>query len=263
MSKNATDVRSVSTCIVTAAAGSIGSATVVRLLAEGKQVLACDANPERLGALEAGLPDSYAGQIESFVGDMTVKTDVERMIEVALSKLGSVDALVSVVGGTKNSGLLEITEAEWDSVIDLNLKSLFLCSQAAARTMIDQGFGRIVSVSSFAKEGVRWFAPLGFSRVHYTAAKAGVAGFTRALAIELGQHGVTANCVVPGPIRLPRSEKMWDRIDTDPEIRPKPLELISLGRYCTANDVAAAIAHLLSPDASYVTGAEHFVTGGL
>lgn len=248
--------------IVTAAGGAIGSAVVRNLLGKGMGVLGCDISVERLNSLQAELSDR-ASSFVPFEADVLDPPQVSRMTEAAMSHFGSVDFLVNVVGGAKNSSLLDMPVEEWDYVIDINLKSAFLCTKSVAGHMMAQQFGRIVTISSFAKDGVRWFAPIGFSRVHYSAANAGLVGFTRALSIELGSYGITANCVVAGPIQLPRSQKIWDRIESDDSVHVKPRDLISLGKYCKPEYVAGSVDYLLSEAAEFVTGTEQYVTGGL
>ena len=248
--------------IVTGAGGGIGGATAIKLAKQGFSVLVNGRTPEKAHATCEKV-EAFGGRAIPNYADVMKKEEVEEMVEQAAKEFGGVDFLVNVVGGTKNTWIEDITEEEWDFVIELNLKTAFLCTKAVLKHMISQKYGRIINVSSFAKDGVRWFAPLRFSRIHYSTANAGLVGFTRALAIELGEFGITANCVVPGPIPLPRSEKLWKRVETDPNVTIKPLSMIPLKKYGTPEDVANMIAFLISEEASYVTGGEFYVTGGL
>ena len=152
-----------------------------------------------------------------------------------------------------NSGVLEITEAEWDRIMAVNLKGAFLCSRAAARAMIDQGEGgRIISIASTAGENAR------VNSAAYSASKAGLLQFTRVLAMELGPHGVTVNAVAPGltmtgsPVWSPPSEAYQKSF----------IEQTALGRTGTPQDIAEAVAFLASPQAGYITGQALFVDGG-
>ncbi len=248
--------------IVTGAGGGIGGASAIKLAEQGFPVLVNGRTPEKAHATCEKIKVLGGRAIPNYA-DVLKSEEVQEMVEQALQEFGGIDFLVNVVGGTKNTWIEDITEEEWDYVIDLNLKTAFLCTKAVIKHMISRKYGRIINVSSFAKDGVRWFAPLRFSRIHYSAANAGLVGFTRALAIELGEHGVTANCVVPGPIPLPRSEKLFERIETDPNVTIKPLSMIPLRRYGTPQDVANMVSFLISEEASYITGGEFYVTGGL
>jgi 3-oxoacyl-[acyl-carrier protein] reductase len=248
--------------IITGAGGAIGGATAVKLAQMGFDVLVNGRNPKK-AETTCEKVEAIGGRAVPNHADVLVRKEVEKMIDQALQEFQRIDFLVNVVGGTKNTWIEDITEEEWDDVIDLNLKTAFLCTKAVLKTMISQGYGRIINISSFAKDGVHWFAPLKFSRIHYSTANAGLVGFTRALAIELGEHGITANCVVPGPIPLARSENLFNRIDTDPMVPIKPLDLIPLKRYGTPEDVANMVSFLISDEASYITGAQFYVTGGL
>lgn len=248
--------------IITGAAGSIGRATAAKLSGRGASLLLNDTDSAGLAAVTASIREA-GGQVISDSADVTVKEQVMEMVRRGMETFGRLDFIVCIVGGARNSSFLDISEEEWEWVMGINLKSAFLCAQAIAPHMIARKSGRIVTISSFAKDGVRWFAPIGHSRVHYSAAKAGVAAFTRALSIELGPYGITANCVVPGPIRLPRSKSLWDRVESDPAVKIRPADLITLQRYCEPEDVAGSVAFCLSEDAAYVTGAELYVTGGM
>jgi 3-oxoacyl-[acyl-carrier protein] reductase len=249
--------------IVTGAGGAIGGATAVTLAKMGFSVLVNGRTPEKAHTTCERIKDLAGGRAVPNYADVMNKEEVEQMVSQAIQEFHRIDFLVNVVGGTKNTYIEDITEEEWDYVINLNLKTAFLCTKAVMKQMISQRHGRIINISSFAKDGVHWFASLKFSRIHYSAANAGLVGFTRALAIELGEYGITANCVVPGPIPLPRSEKLWERIETDPNVSIKPLSLIPLKKYGTSQDVANMVSFLISDEASYITGAEFYVTGGL
>ncbi len=248
--------------IVTGAGGAIGGAIAVKLAEKGYRVLANGRKPEKAHGICDKIRQLGGHAIPNYA-DVLIEEEVEKMVEQALQEFGGIDFLVNVVGAAKNSWIGDVTLEEWEFVIDINLKTSFLCTKAVMKHMMSQKYGRIVNISSFAKDGVPWFAPLRFSRIHYSAANAGLVGFTRALAIELGEYGITANCVVPGPIPIPRSQKLWKRVETDPKVTVKPLSLIPLKKYGTPQDVANMVAFLISDEASYVTGGEFYVTGGL
>jgi 3-oxoacyl-[acyl-carrier protein] reductase len=156
-----------------------------------------------------------------------------------------------------------MTDEAWERVLTVNLTTAFLCTRAAARVMREQRYGRIVYISSTAKDGVPWFAQAGVGRSNYAAAKMGLLGLARAAAAELASHGVTVNVVVPGPILTPRTAPGFRRLEEDERVRAKPLDVIPLGRYGVPQDVANAVAFLVSDDAAYITGHELYVSGGL
>jgi 3-oxoacyl-[acyl-carrier protein] reductase len=248
--------------IVTGAGGAIGGAIAIKLAEIGFTVLVNGRTREKAHATCEKIKELGGHAIPNYA-DVLIEEEVDTMVEQALQEFRGIDFLVNVVGGTRNTWIGDMTVEEWDYVIDINLKTTFLCTRAVIKHMMSQKFGRIINISSFAKDGVTWFAPLRFSRIHYSAANAGLVGFTRALAIELGEYGITANCVVPGPIPIPRSEKLWERVEADPKVAVKPLSLIPLKRYGTPGDVANMVAFLVSDEASYITGGEFYVTGGL
>lgn len=248
--------------IVTGAGGAIGGATAIKLAERGYHVLVNGRTPEKAHATCDKIKE-HGGHAVPNYADVLIEEEVEKMVGQALREFEGIDFLVNVVGAARNSWIGDVTLEEWEYVIDINLKTSFLCTRAVIKHMMSRKYGRIVNISSFAKDGVPWFSPLGFSRIHYSTANAGLVGFTRALAIELGEYGITANCVVPGPIPIPRSQKLWERVETDPKVTVKPLSLIPLKRYGTPQDVANMVAFLISDEASYVTGGEFYVTGGL
>lgn len=248
--------------IVTGAGGGIGGATAIKLSVKGFPILVNGRTPEKAHATCEKIKDMGGTAIPNYA-DVLEGEQVQQMVEQAYEEFGGIDFLVNVVGGTTNTWIGDITEEEWDNVIDLNLKTAFLCSKAVIKYMMNDRYGRIVNVSSFAKDGVRWFAPMRYSRIHYSTANAGLTGFTRAMAIELGEYGITVNCAVPGPIPLPRSQKLWENIEENPDVNIKPISMIPLKRYGTPEDVANMIAFLVSEEADYITGGDFYVTGGL
>ena len=248
--------------IVTGAGGAIGGAIAIKLAEKGFSVLVNGRTLEKAHATCDKINELGGYAIPNYA-DVLIEEEVEKMVEQAFQEFKGIHFLVNVVGGTKNTWIGDMTLEEWDYVININLKTTFLCTKAVIKHMMSQKYGRIINISSFAKDGVPWFAPMRFSRIHYSAANAGLVGFTRALAIELGEYGITANCVVPGPIPIPRSEKLWERVETDPNVTVKPLSLIPLKKYGAPQDVANMVAFLISDEASYITGGEFYVTGGL
>lgn len=249
------------TVIVTGAGGHIGRATAVRFHREGARLVLNDISGEGLSQTAAGLPEGH--RVLPVLADVTKYEDAKRLIAASVERFGQVDVLVNVAGGGRNVWITEMTEQEWDYVIDLNLKSAFNCVSAVVPHLVSRKKGKIINVSSFAKDGVPWFAQARIGRSNYAAAKAGLVGLTRTLAFELGPEGITVNCVVPGPVKTPKSAAGFARLEEDPKVSCSPLRMIPLGRLGTPEDVAGVICFLASSDADYITGQEIYVTGGL
>lgn len=246
-------VRSAATAVVTAAAGAMGSAIVLELLARGLQVVATDLSGRRLEALResaiaAGHGDALVGVLKA---DATRRAAVSELTAEALQLLGSVDVLVNVVGGYRGelyTGVLDIDDERFDSTVDMTLRSTFLCTQGFGRGMVEQGFGRIINIGSISMNGA-------IGQADYAGLKAAVIGFTRTCAIELAPS-VTVNAVIPGVIQT----SVMDRMNT--QILEDYARRIPLQRWGRPEDVAGAVAFLASDHASYITGEDLYVSGG-
>lgn len=249
------------TVIITGAGGHIGRAAAERFYREGARLILNDINAEDLNQTLAGFPEIH--RVLPVVADVTRHEDAKRLISEGIELFGQVDILVNVAGGGRNVWITELTEQDWDCVMDLNLKSAFNCISAVVSHLVSRKKGKIINVSSFAKDGVPWFAQARIGRSNYAAAKAGLTGLTRTLAFELGPEGITVNCVVPGPVKTPKSTPGFARLEADPRVYCSPLRMIPLGRLGTPEDVAGVICFLASGDADYITGQEIYVTGGL
>jgi NAD(P)-dependent dehydrogenase (short-subunit alcohol dehydrogenase family) len=238
--------------VVTGAGQGLGEAIARRLGAEGAAVALVD--------VDGGLADGVAREIQAagspavaVRADVTDRASVRTMVEEAGRRLGEPDILVNNAGGfPKLRTLLEIEEEEWDAIIALNLKSAYLCSRAVLPGMIARRRGRIVSLSSPAARSLT-----NFSATHYAAAKAGILGFTRHLAYEVGQYGITVNAVAPGTTLTARVRRA-----RTPEDQARIASLIPLGRLGLPEDTAGAVAFLASDDAAYITGITLDVNGG-
>ncbi len=246
--------------IVTGAGRGIGEAISIRLAKEGVDIVVCDIdfNNAQKTAEEIKAIGRQSLVIRT---DVSKSSDVEKMVNLAMEKFGRIDILVNNAGIVIVKPIVELEEEEWDKVIDVDLKGIFLCSKAVAKVMINQKSGKIINISSDSgKTGYALFA-------HYNAAKFGVIGFTQGLAKELAPYKINVNAVCPGIV----GTKMWDYVDEQLGRRwglPKGealkmhIKQIPLGRLETPQDVAGIVAFLASPDADYMTGQAMNVTGG-
>ncbi len=238
--------------LVTGAGQGLGEAIARRLAAAGAVVAVVD--------IDGGLAEAVAGDIQAaglqafaVTADVTDRGAVRAMTEAVARRAGSPEILVNNAGGfQKVKTLLEIEEDEWDAILALNLKSVYLCSRAVLAGMVARRWGRIINLASAAARSLT-----NLSATHYAAAKAGILGFTRHLAYEVGQHGITVNAVAPGTTLTARVRRA-----RTPEDQARIASLIPLGRMGQPEDTAAAVAFLASEDAAYITGATLDVNGG-
>lgn len=238
--------------IVTASDSGIGKATAVRLARDGFDV-GVTWHSDREGAEETAREvGAEGGRAVTARLDVTRFEEAADTVEALAGELGGLDVFVNNAGGGPHHPFLDFPLEDWQQVIDLNLTGAFACAQRAARLMVDAGQGgRIVNVTSVHEHvPLRGAAP-------YSAAKGGLGLLTKAMALELGQHGITVNAVAPGEIATP----MTGAEDRDPETEDRPA--LPAGRPGNAHEIAEAIAFLASPGSRYMTGASLVVDGGL
>lgn len=226
-----------------------GKAAAILFAREGARVLCVDAKPENAEET-AKLIAQEGGEAAVFAGDVTRKADCDGMVKAALDRWGAVDILHNNVGIESRKTLFETTEEEWDKVMVVDLKSMLLATQAAARPMVERGRGAIICVSSVA-------AMRGHGRTAYAVAKAGVIGFVRTCAAQLGPKGVRVNAIAPGLVWTPMVESVG------PELREKRRKASPLGTEGEGWDVGWAALYLASDEARWVTGQTLVVDGGL
>ena len=244
--------------VVTGAASGLGREIAQLLAREGASVVLGDVEPVGLERTAAAITDK-GGTALVVTGDLTEEAPAQRLIDACVDRFGRVEILVNVVGGSRNAKIWEMRAEDWDFVLRLNLRSTFLCTRAAVPHMIRTGYGRIVCMSSGAREGTPWTAYYQGGSA-YSAAKAGVHGFVRDVALELAEYRINVNAVAPGPIDTERFGPGLKRLNETVEYSPN--HMTPLRRLGEPIEVAHAVLYLASDEASYVTGHTLAVTGG-
>ena len=244
--------------VITGAAQGIGCAITERFAEEGATLVLLDLDAERLEQTAAMVRAQNQTPL-TIVADVTDEAAVEDAFARIAAAHGRIDVLVNNVGGARNAKLWEMTADAWDFTIRLNLRSAFLCTRAALRTMMRRCSGAIVCMSSGAREGTPWTA-YHTGGAAYSAAKAGIHGFIRDAAMELAEHGIRINAVAPGPIETERTIQSFEELRTTSEYSPQ--RLVPMRRVGQPREIADAVLYLASDEASYITGTTLNVAGG-
>ena len=238
--------------LVTGSARGIGQAIALKLAEVGADVVVNDI------AAAADSLESVAAEIKALnrqslavTADVSSPDDVTRLVETAASTFGRIDILVNNAGVTRDQLIMRMSDEDWDTVLNIDLKSAFLCTRAVLRYMLKQRWGRIVSIASVV--GIIGNA----GQANYASAKAGIIGLTRSIAKEVGSRGITANAIAPGYIQTKMTEQLDDKQ------KQELLRHIPLGSLGTPRDVAEAVAFLASEEARYITGQVLNVDGGM
>jgi 3-oxoacyl-[acyl-carrier protein] reductase len=236
--------------LVTGASQGIGRACALRLAAAGATVAVAARNQEKLAELVEQV-EASGGKASAFPVDVADEDQVKAALKAALGELGKIDILVNNAGITRDQLVMRMKRADWDSVLNTNLTSAYLCIQQAIGSMLKQRWGRIINITSI-------FGQMGQAgQANYAASKAGLIGLTMAIAREVGSRNITCNAVAPGFIETAMTSGFSN------EFRENALKNIPLGRIGTPDDVANTVAFLASEEASYITGHVLSVNGGM
>jgi 3-oxoacyl-[acyl-carrier protein] reductase len=243
------------TAIVTGAARGIGAATAQRLAADGLAVAVLDLDESAAkGAVDA--IEAAGGRALAVGADVADADQVAAAVERVAGSLGAPTVLINNAGVTRDNLLFKMTENDWDTVMGVHLRGSFLMARAVQKHMVDAGWGRIVNLSSTSALGNR-------GQANYSTAKAGLQGFTKTLAIELGKFGITANCIAPGFIVSDMTKATAERIgqDWDTYVAARAAQ-IPVARAGQVEDIAHAVSFFVSEGAGFISGQVLYVAGG-
>ncbi len=237
--------------IVTGSARGIGKAIVRKLAQSGYNVVVSDILEDEAKAAADEIAKEYGVEALAIKTDVSNAEDAAKLIDTTVEKFGTLDVLVNNAGITRDNLAVRMSEAEWDSVININLKGVFLCSQLAAKVMMKKRSGKIVNIASVS--GILGTA----GQANYASSKAGVIALTKTFARELGARNINVNAVAPGYIITEMTENLSEKV------KEAYLAQIPLKRGGTPEDIANIVEFLTSPSAAYITGITINVSGGM
>jgi 3-oxoacyl-[acyl-carrier protein] reductase len=236
--------------LVTGASQGIGHACALELAKAGAAVALAARNREKLQQVAAEI-NAAAGTAAVFPLDVADEEQIKSVFKAASAQFGKIDILVNNAGITRDQLVMRMKRADWDAVLNTNLTSAYLCTQAAISSMLKQRWGRIINITSI-------FGQIGQAgQANYSASKAGLIGLTMAIAREVASRNITCNAVAPGFIETSMTAVLSD------DLKQNALKMIPLGRVGTAQDIASAVRFLASDEASYITGHVLNVNGGM
>jgi 3-oxoacyl-[acyl-carrier protein] reductase len=236
--------------LVTGASQGIGRACALSLARAGATVAVAARNEEKLNELAQEI-NAAGGKSAVFVIDVANEDEIKNAIKSAINQFGKIDILVNNAGITRDQLVMRMKRADWDSVLNTNLTSAYLCIQQVIPSMLKQRWGRIINIASI-------FGQMGQAgQANYAASKAGLIGLTMAIAREVGSRNITCNAVAPGFIETAMTAGLAE------DFKKEALKLIPLARIGTPEDVASAVAFLASDESSYITGHVLSVNGGM
>ncbi|MFY9790463.1 MAG: 3-oxoacyl-[acyl-carrier-protein] reductase [Candidatus Sulfotelmatobacter sp.] len=235
---------------ITGASQGIGRAGALKLAGKGAAVAVAARNREKLNELVSEIT-AMGGKAAAYTLDVTDEEQIKASIKSAIAQFGKIDILVNNAGITRDQLVMRMKRADWDTVLQTNLTSAYLCIQQVSSSMLKQRWGRIINIASV-------FGQMGQAgQANYSASKAGLIGLTMAIARELGSRNITCNAVAPGFIETAMTAVLSD------EFKQNAAKQIPLGRVGSVDDVANAVAFLASDEASYITGHVLNVNGGM
>jgi 3-oxoacyl-[acyl-carrier protein] reductase len=237
--------------VITGGAQSIGRAIVDRLAKAGVDIAIADIQLDKAEASAKEVAAATGRKVTAFALDVSSTAAAAETMEKILAAMGRIDILVNNAGTTRDNLILRMNESDWDKVIDINLKGAWNCSKAVIRPMMKARYGRIISMSSVS--GLAGQA----GQTNYSASKAGLVGFTKALAREVASRGITVNAVAPGFIPTALTQ------DLPAELKETTLKMIPVGRWGTTDEIASAVEFLASDGSGYITGHILSVDGGM